>query len=358
MKNPTRRIYYYDFIRAFAIFGVLACHCFAGSVVNVDLFNTRFWYYSLFLNSLRLVSVPLFIVVSGALLIGKKDSIRVFIKKRFNKVIIPYIFWVIMYILFLIFYRHFNVGKAVFSTISIPPTAGVFFWFVQMIIVVYLIILILNKLIEYNKSFLGLSLILSILFVVLINFNLIPSYPKPHNYVYYIIFAIFGVYLSSYDFKNNKLAKTLRLTNGKLTIIFFLILIASYLLEVYINASMSLSLNKYSPISQFSLLNICLVISTFLFFRYLFESKFKSKNISKSLINSSIGKIILSISFCSYGIYLCHIIIRNLIKILLKNISLSQSVFLTILLILDLIISWLVILSMSKIPILKKVSGV
>ncbi|MBR6928129.1 MAG: acyltransferase, partial [Methanobrevibacter sp.] len=151
MKNPTRRIYYYDFIRAFAIFGVLACHCFAGSVVNVDLFNTRFWYYSLFLNSLRLVSVPLFIVVSGALLIGKKDSIRVFIKKRFNKVIIPYIFWVIMYILFLIFYRHFNVGKAVFSTISIPPTAGVFFWFVQMIIVVYLIILILNKLIEYNK---------------------------------------------------------------------------------------------------------------------------------------------------------------------------------------------------------------
>ena len=358
MKNVTERIYYYDFIRAFAIFGVLACHCFASSVVNVDLFNTRLWYYSLFLNSLRDVSVPLFIVVSGALLIGKKDSISVFIKKRLSRVIIPYIFWLIIYIIYLVSYRHFNIGKAVFSTLSLPPTAGMFFWFVQMIIVIYCIIIILNKLIEYNKSFLGVSLILSVLFVILINFKLIPSYPHPYNYVYYIIFAIFGVYLSSYDFKNNKLAKALRLTNGKLAAIFFLISITLYLLEVYTNASMSLSLNKYASISQFSFLNISAVISIFLFFRYLFESKFKSKSISESVINSSIGKTILSISFCSYGIYLCHTIIKNLINISLKKIALSPSVSLTILLILDLIISWLLILTMSKIPILKKVSGV
>ena len=81
------RIIYYDFIRAFAIFGVLACHGFGALVVNVDIFDTKLWYYSLLFNSLRDVSVPLFVCLSGALLITKKDSFIVFINGFINKLI-------------------------------------------------------------------------------------------------------------------------------------------------------------------------------------------------------------------------------------------------------------------------------
>ena len=41
VNSNSNRIIYYDFIRAFAIFGVLACHCFAALVINVDIFNTK-----------------------------------------------------------------------------------------------------------------------------------------------------------------------------------------------------------------------------------------------------------------------------------------------------------------------------
>ena len=43
----------------------------------------------------------------------------------------------------------------ILKTILIPPTGpGVIYWFVQMILVVYVIIFILNKLIDINKVFL------------------------------------------------------------------------------------------------------------------------------------------------------------------------------------------------------------
>ena len=78
---------------------------------------------------LRDVSVPLFVCLSGALLITKKDSFIVFIKKRFNKVIIPYIFWVVIFIILELFiYKIKNPWDLILNTISIPPTGiGVFF---------------------------------------------------------------------------------------------------------------------------------------------------------------------------------------------------------------------------------------
>lgn len=356
----SERIIYYDYIRAFAIFGVLACHCFAMLVVNADIFNTKLWYYSLFLNSLRDVSVPLFITVSGALLITKKYPITVFIKKRFNKVIVPYVFWVIMFIIFeIMIWKINNPFNFILNTISIPPVGrSIFFWFVQMIIVVYIIIIIINKLFESYKSVLKISLLISILFVILLNFKLIPEYGFPLSYFYYSIFALFGYYLASYNFTNSRLAKSLKITNEKLAVIFFILSCIFYLMEVYFNAFNSIRLNNYVSVSQFGFLNIALVISLFLFFRYFSESQGSFNKICNYLTKSKIGEMILSLSFCSYGIYLCHVIIRDYIRNLSIANYLPPSIFYTLLLFLTLMGSWLIILLMNKIPILNKFSGV
>jgi surface polysaccharide O-acyltransferase-like enzyme len=42
-------------------------------------------------------------MVSGALLLNKKYEFNYFFKKRFNRVVIPLIFWSIIYVLFSIF---------------------------------------------------------------------------------------------------------------------------------------------------------------------------------------------------------------------------------------------------------------
>ena len=356
----SKRIIYYDFIRAFAIFGVLSCHCFAKLVTNVDIFNTNLWYYSLFLNSLRDVSVPLFITVSGALLITKKYPITVFIKKRFNKVIIPYVFWVIMFIIFeIIILKNSNPINFILNTVSIPPVGkSIFLWFVQMIIVVYIIIIILNKIFKSYKSILKISLLISILFVILLNFKLIPEYEFPLRYFYYSIFAIFGYYLASYDFTDTKLAKSLKITNEKMVVIFFILSCIFYLMEVNFNAVNSIILNRYAAVSQFGFLNIALVISVFLFFRYFTESHGSFNKICNYLTKRKIGEMIFSLSFCSYGIYLCHMIIRNYLHNLSIVNYLSPQIFYTLSLFLTLIGSWLIILIMNKIPILNRFSGV
>ena len=360
LQLNSGRIIYYDYIRAFAIFGVLACHIFARLVIQTQIFNTNLWYYSLLFNSLRDVSVPLFICLSGALLITKKDSLGTFVKKRFNKVIIPYIFWVIIFIISEAkIFKINNLFDFILETISFPPTGhGVIFWFVQMILVVYVIIFVLNKLIEYNKWFLKISLVISVFVIILTNLNIIPLFPNPYGYIYFSIYAIFGYYLATYDFSSNKLIRSLNITNEKFVVIFFILSILLYLCEIYYNASTSISLNSYSAISQFSFVNITLVISVFLVFRYLEESKGKFNKIYNHISNSNLGKTIFSISFCSYGIYLCHIIIRDLIFINLDfQDFLSPSIYTTLLLFCTLICSWLLSLTMSKIPFLKRVSG-
>ena len=359
-KLKSKRIIYYDFIRAFAIFGVVACHCFSYLVINTDIFNTRLWFYSMFLNCLRDISVPLFVCVSGALLITKKDTIITFLKKRVNKVIIPFIFWVIAFIIIEIMIKQPKFPmNIVVNTLSIPPVgSGIIFWFVQMILVVYLIIIILNKLISKNANFLKLALLLSIIYIVILNLGIIPEYQKPYNYIFFSVFAVFGYYASRYDFANNNISKSLGLTKDKLAVLFFVLSVGLYILEIYTNVSMSIGLNKFDYVSQFSILNIITLLSVFLFFRYFTESKGKISRLCNYIKNSSVGKAIFSISFCSYGIYLSHKLIVDYFMLSPFVNHPSASVFATLMLIVTLIVSWLVILVMSKVPGLKKVSGV
>jgi hypothetical protein len=115
-----------------------------------------------------------------------------------------------------------------------------------MILVVYAVIFLLNKLNDYNKSFLDVSLIVSIVFLILINLNIIPMYPEHYRYVYFSIFAVFGYYLSTYDFSSTK---SLRISNEKLAAMFFILSILLYICEIYFNAPASISLNSYSPIT-------------------------------------------------------------------------------------------------------------
>lgn len=227
-----------------------------------------------------------------------------------------------------------------------------------MILVVYVIIFILNKLIDINKVFLKVVLLICILFVFLLSFNIIPGVPRPYNYIYFSIFAIFGFYLKSYDFTKNKIAKSLKMNEERLVAVFFIISILLYLLEVYFNAINSIHLNSYTAVSQYGILNIALVISVFLFFRYFSESKGKFNSLFNYISNNKIGELIFSISFCSYGIYLSHkIIMDSILKVGIKN-YFSPSIFYTLLLFATLIISWIIILMMSKVPYLKKVCGV
>ena len=93
---------YFDYIRALAIITIICCHVGAEFILNNPKIFTDFKlsYFITFFSAAKYIGVPLFVLISGALLINKDYSLKTFVKKRFNRVFIPFIFWAIIYIIF------------------------------------------------------------------------------------------------------------------------------------------------------------------------------------------------------------------------------------------------------------------
>ena len=351
----NNRIFYIDFIRTFAILCIISCHVFADLVLNMNTFNTEIGYYSLFFNSLRELGIPLFVVISGALLIGRKDSITTFAKKRIVRVMIPYIFWTLIYLAFIILcmqhnlhFQRYDMNALISSTLTISPSGpSVYLWFIPMILTVYIIIAIINEMIKINYNSIHIFLIASIILIILFNLNVITPKGFLRN-VFYSVFAVLGCYLSRIDLNRS-------LDDKKLALVFLAIAVITYIVEIYFNQTTTLMFNRYYSIQQFNFINVACVISIFLFFKYLS----KSNNDFSKLRTRLAGKIILSISMCSYGIYLCHTMIKIGLTDLLKPLNgyTGILIFTTLIFILTIICSWLLILGMSKIPVLNKFSG-
>ena len=143
MNAKKERIFYYDFLRAFAIIAVLMCH--------VDIFfgqlNTPLQIVSqMTFHDIGRLGVPIFLMISGALLLNRDYELSNFIKKRFARIIYPFIFWVSLIIIgIMITMKSYTFA---WNTFIGNPSITWYFW---MLIGIYLAIPILNTFInEYE----------------------------------------------------------------------------------------------------------------------------------------------------------------------------------------------------------------
>ena len=68
--DKSERVFYFDVLRVIAIIGIIFCHVSKDYVMkDMGTFN---FYVSAFYNCFRDFSVPIFVMLSGGLLIGKK----------------------------------------------------------------------------------------------------------------------------------------------------------------------------------------------------------------------------------------------------------------------------------------------
>ena len=88
----------------------------------------------------------MFVLVSGTLLLNpnRDESLSLFFRKRFSKVLIPLIGWSVIYIAWRIFYEgdSFTLRQAVLAIIE--NTVAYHFWFLYMILGLYLVVPILR----------------------------------------------------------------------------------------------------------------------------------------------------------------------------------------------------------------------
>lgn len=159
-SKETPRIVYLDFIRVMACYMVIIVHSceffYIGpnSTIAIEAGN-GFWVN--LINSAVRSCVPLFVMVSATLLLPLKESPRVFFKKRFTRVIVPFIVWSILYAVLPLFWNAMTYEEVIDNLLHLTYNFNMVsghLWFVYMLIGIYLFMPVISPwLKETSKKF-------------------------------------------------------------------------------------------------------------------------------------------------------------------------------------------------------------
>ncbi len=142
-----------DVIRTLAIFLVIMLHAAIEPTPSLleteQQVMTHFWAMNVY-NSLSRVSVPLFVMLSGALLLqpSKNEPLGVFLKKRFRRIGLAFVFWGAAFFAWRAFVNGetLTVNSVVQGVLQGPYFH---FWFMYMIVGLYLITPLLRLFVDH-----------------------------------------------------------------------------------------------------------------------------------------------------------------------------------------------------------------
>lgn len=144
-----------DFVRNIGILLVILGHV-SGMVLQR---GTRIPFYDWLVgdlfNVIARACVPLLFMVSGALLLPKQESVGDFYRKRFQRVIFPFLFWSVLYLLWnrtgYQGYTLFNAVKTILLNILIEP-AEYHLWFMYELFGVYMLTPLFRKAVDNQRE--------------------------------------------------------------------------------------------------------------------------------------------------------------------------------------------------------------
>jgi surface polysaccharide O-acyltransferase-like enzyme len=337
VSMSKNRIFYYDLLRAFAIIAVIMCH--------VDPFfgvwqepGIKFILHSIF-HGIGLIGVPIFLMLSGALLLNRDYDLSYFIKRRFSRIFPPAIFWMAVILLCGFFYFRWDNGYLW----NIFIGNGSIMWYFWILIGIYLAIPIINSFIkEYELKGVEYFLVIWFAIIILKTFQLWPLFPpfemntnfELNIFVGFMGYLLLGYYLVNKDF---------RLNNWLMAAIGTVILILSLGAYVYMDTN---GINM-GPLYQ-NVTNVLMAVGMLLMVKYI-----DRVGLFENIESRPIGKAIISISVCSYGMYFAHFLIVNY----LSQFDIHSNKFVIVMLLIVIVSSWVVTYVLSKIPYLKTFSG-
>jgi len=139
MTDRTERLFWTDLARVLAVFGVVIVHVAADVITEWNRLPSSWWWAANVFDSLTRGCVPLFVMLSGALLLPKQESLRDFFTKRFRRIFIPAVVWVAIYLAWKKIFYAPSLGPA--EAVRLVVNGGVYFhlWFLYLIMGLYLL---------------------------------------------------------------------------------------------------------------------------------------------------------------------------------------------------------------------------
>ena len=286
------RNYSLDLLRVIACYLVIQQHAsefyYIGEGGTVVTGSNTFWIG--IITTLCRSSVPLFVMLSGFLLLPMQDKISTFFRKRFTRIVYPFIAWCVLYAGYYVLSRGDSFSQMALNILHIPVNFGCeigHLWYIYMLIGLYLVTPIISPWLQQAskrelEGYLGLWIITTFLpYIHLVYPEVLGEAfwndtPLLYYFTGFIGYFILGYYLKRFGYPSAALSWIILIGGlGFCTVNVFL-----------------MTLGLFSLIGRLSL---------------------KGKNAACKLLSD--------ISIKSYGMYLAHILFLNFYYGLFKSIS-------------------------------------
>lgn len=342
--TKPKRTLYLDVLRVTSMFGVILLHVLAGPLRN-NIGSTSWIIYDV-LAAFATVSVPIFFMISGALILNSTNTknLKYVWKNRILKILIPFLIWSIIAIITYAIHDHRFSWKLLLGSIALLPGryAAPALWFVYPLLVIYIISPVLKYMIDaIPRKLLTYLLIIWIITSVIFS-TLANTLPEPYSRIFtlrpdwqfvsgYLGYFILGYYLATMkkQFKTSILS---------------LISIATILISSTLTYFFSIQLQQYDERINTYVSLFVLIISTMVFL----IAKNRDTNFSDFTTKFTEFHAPLS-----YGVYLVHnLFVLTITTPLFINLDLSLEQFLPLDFVVISALSVFTILILSKIPVI------
>lgn len=300
-------IQYLDSLRTIAMLGVIMIHVSSPLVNMTWAKNMPYWWIGNVVDSAVRFAVPVFLMLSGATLLGKEYELKGFYKRRFSRVLIPFLFWLVVYCI----YRWTTLSAKIqphdfqdilswVGNLFLKEGVSKHFWYIYMIVFIYLFIPILNM----GLKRLNMSMLSNVLLVWVVLIYALKSVPlnmyswtsdygsKFLGYFLYSGYLVLGYYLVHLRTNPQKLRPLAGTVFG-----------ISVIISAFVTWFLSAKAHRLN-LSMYSYLSVNTLVQSIALFMWLKDSTINNRLISG--VNSRISNF-------SYGIYLVHILVISVL---------------------------------------------
>ena len=345
LLQEKKREFALDLLRVLACFLVIWQHVTEAYYINPDMTVPSHDEMPLigWMNSMTPIEVPLFVMISGYFLLPLKMDITAFFKRRFTRILIPFVVWCVAYAAYFMAYRGDTLTQFFRNVAHIPVNFGVeigHMWFIYMLLGLYMLVPVISPWLEQCskrqlQGYLGVWVFTTCLPYIHLWF---PEFlgecfwnptPMLHYFTGFAGYFVLGYYIKRYG------ALSVRTS--------LLMLVCGYLFTV---AVYQYRLPRVTMVPD---LGVCwrfcgvnMMVMTYAMFSLVSQIKWQG--------NNAFGRWISSFAKLSYAVYFIHIMVLNFYRDWLSD-SLEHVYFqMPVITVLSFLTSYIVIWVLAKLP--------